>query len=402
MQATLLAQSSRLLRDVAQGLGRRAGRTALTGLTTAVGVGALVAILGISQSAGSAIDSSLEGVESTEIRITAAGQSESGAAAPIDWTEGSALATLNGVRAVGGYAEIASEQVWTVLPQNSAERRRLSATALALSAGALAAADVEVLEGRLFDAGHDRGDDAIAIVGVNLAHQLELSRVDRLPVVFFGDHPLQVIGIVRPSDALPELSNAVILSSGFASKHGGLENWSAILVRTAPGWLEVVAAQAPFALRPAQPGSLSVELQPVERELSRRISEQLRGLLVAVGLLSVGAGVLSVANVTLLSVLERTAEIGLRRALGASRAQIALLFVAEAAAIGLAAGLLGTFFGTIAVVAVTETQGWAPEISAWALVGPAPLAGAAGVIAGLYPAGKAALVEPIDALRTGA
>ncbi len=108
-------------------------------------------------------------------------------------------------------------------------------------------------------------------------------------------------------------------------------------------------------------------------------------------------GAIGIANVTLVSVLERVGEIGLRRAVGATRRHIAAQFLAESAAMG----LIGASIGVLIIVAVSATRQWTPVLDPWVPLA-APLVGAAtGLIAGLYPSWRSVSLESIDALRTG-
>jgi putative ABC transport system permease protein len=110
-------------------------------------------------------------------------------------------------------------------------------------------------------------------------------------------------------------------------------------------------------------------------------------------------GAAGIANITLVAMLERIKEIGLRRTFGARRAHIIAQFLAEATALGLFGGITGAALGAWAVVAVAAIQHWTPVISPLTLL-PAPLAGAVtGLLAGLYPAWRASRIEPVEALR---
>jgi len=110
-------------------------------------------------------------------------------------------------------------------------------------------------------------------------------------------------------------------------------------------------------------------------------------------------GALGIANVTLVTVLERTAEIGLRRALGAGRRHIAAQFLIESMIVGALGGIVGAAGGILGVVAISVARDWTPVLDGRAAAA-APLAGAlVGLLAGLYPAGRAAAMQPVDALR---
>ena len=132
-----------------------------------------------------------------------------------------------------------------------------------------------------------------------------------------------------------------------------------------------------------------------------RVQSDLNVLFLMLSGVSLLVGAIGIANVTLVSVIERTGEIGLRRALGATRRHIALQFLLESAAMGMLGGVLGASFGTLMVVAVSAYQTWTPVLdSVVPLVAPL-IGGVTGLSSGAYPAFRAARMEPVEALRAG-
>lgn len=136
--------------------------------------------------------------------------------------------------------------------------------------------------------------------------------------------------------------------------------------------------------------------------MRQSVQADINAIFLALGAVALLVGGLGIANVTLLSVRERTGEIGLRRALGASKADIGNQFLVESVVIGLLGGLIGSAVGVAAVVLVSLAQKWTPILDTTVVVGAALLGGMIGLAAGTYPALKAAGVEPITALRGGA
>lgn len=172
-----------------------------------------------------------------------------------------------------------------------------------------------------------------------------------------------------------------------------------MLIQTDLGAAELVARQAAIALRPDAPTSLAVTPPPPASAVASVVDQALALLFLALAAVVVTIGAIGIANTTFVSVIERTPEIGLRRALGARPRDIAWQFLAESSALGFIGGLVGSALGTLAVVMTALSHSWTAIMEpAFTVAGPL-MGGLVGLLAGVYPALNASRVQPVVALK---
>jgi putative ABC transport system permease protein len=197
----------------------------------------------------------------------------------------------------------------------------------------------------------------------------------------------------------PEMLGSVIIPEGTARNDFGLAGPGAVVIETRIGAASLIARQSPLALRPDNPKLLRVEFPPEPQRVRDTVQSDLNTTFLLLGGLSLIVGAIGIANITLVSVIERISEIGLRRAIGATRGHIALQFLLESTAMGLIGGILGASLGVLIVVAVSAYQGWTPVLDPEAPFLAPLVGGGIGLISGTYPAMRAARLEPIEAFR---
>lgn len=396
-----------LVNEAAVALTARPARTLLTALGTVLGVAALVATLGLAKTAGSQIVSRFDELEATEVVVrppqNQSSNPEARQANGIPWDAGDRLERLNGVVAAGTKTDVAVGQalarsVPIIDPLGQTE---FQIPVISVSPGLFQAARAELLTGRVFDEGHNQRGDNVAVLGPGAAQRLNVTRVDNSPAIFLGENTIAVIGILDDVAREPELLNAIIVPDGYARERFALPDPGEVLIEVEVGAAELIGSQAAIALSPNDPDLVRVSLPASPRQVRSAVEDDVNALFLVLGAVSLLVGAIGIANVTLVSVLERTGEIGLRRALGATRRHIATQFIFESAVLGAFAGLLGTSLGILTVVAVSASRSWTPVLDAW-LPFVAPFLGALiGLVAGTYPAWKASATEPIAALRNG-
>ncbi|RYV53050.1 ABC transporter permease [Pengzhenrongella frigida] len=396
-----------LIAEAAYGVGARPGRLVLTIIGTVLGVGSLVVTVGLAQTAAGQIAHQFDAVAATQVVVepaTARTQGGSRAIGSIPWDVADRLERIAGVEAAGGIAavDVAGAEI-TAVPVNDPSAAPLAAPkVLATTPGLLDAVRGTIVTGRYFDSGHDERADRVVVLGARAATRLGVNRVDRQPSIFIGERPYTVIGIIDGVARRTDLLDAVILPVGTARVDFALAGLDQAQATIAVGAGPVVADQAPLALDPNSPENIEVQVPPDASAVRTSVQADINAIFLALGAVALLVGGLGIANVTLLSVRERTGEIGLRRALGASKADIGRQFLVESVVIGLLGGLIGSATGVAAVILVSLAQGWTPILDTVVVLGAALLGGVIGLGAGTYPALKAAGVEPITALRGGA
>jgi putative ABC transport system permease protein len=377
-------------------------RTVLTSTGTVLAVGTAIATIGLSDSAAGAVSGTFDALRATIVTFS----NNNRFLRPPDLTDKAEkpLDRLNGVVSAGLIWNLGRPgqlyQIGRTVPQPG--QPQIGLPVIAASAGGLATAGARAYTGRLYDAGMDHRGDHVALLGATAARQLGITGVGVSPVIFIGSVPFTVIGIVDRAPLDPGILLGVIVPPGAATAVAGTfgaDGFRQIMVRTTPGAAQLIGRQGRFAIDPLHPSAISASVPTDPSRLRQSVNASLTSLLLAIALIALGVGVIAIANTTLLSVIQRRAEIGLRRSVGAAPRHIAVMVVFEAVLTGAIGGVMGTSAGVLVISAVCASHGWAPVLDLRLLVA-APVAGAAaGLLAGLYPAWRASRVSPISALQ---
>jgi cell division protein FtsX len=384
------------------GLFTRPGRTSLTVLGTVIGLAALVATLGLTRTANNRIATHFDEVAATEIHITTRPAPQDAPPNRIPWDAPARLERLNGVVAAGNLSNVdVGDALVSTSPVNDPQRRTdLKLAVQAASLELFRAVRAELGTGRIPDAGHSRRGERVAVLGRHAANRLGIHGLEHLPAISIGDEIFLVTGILDRVARQHDLLAAVIIPEGTARRLYRLASPESVVVETDLGATRLIAKQTPLALAPHNPEGLKVTFAPEEKRVREAVERDLTLLFLTLGAVSLIVGAIGIANVTLVSVMERTGEIGLRRALGATRRHIALQFLLESSAMGVVGGVLGASLGTLVVVAVSAYQSWTPVLDPLAPLAAPLVGGLTGLLAGSYPSIRAARMEPVEALRS--
>jgi putative ABC transport system permease protein len=399
-----------LVEDVLIELASRRTRAILMVVAVALSTGALQASAGISNQATSQIDADIAASTIDLVSVSVVPPSEQG-----------------GEDVVLG----AKESTEHILPDNTEDR--LAGIDLVVEGGrrldVSEAKSVEVARVRGGQSGGPGGIDDLPDVVAVTSGYLRAARIDapphlsffldrRDPVVLLGRSAARMLGIApsayptgvqvwiegRAFDVVGfvesgELDGAVVLPYWLGVEMVGDDTFSSVLVRTRPGAGPQVARAVVVALRPDVPERLAASQVVSVDQLRRGVSTQMGNLAAWTGAVLLALTTLLIANSMVVAVIARTAEIGLRRALGFSRRYVAGVFLVEGALIGVLGGLAGAALSSVAVVAAAAFNGWTAELSPF-LVCVGPLFGVlVGLMASLYPSLRAAAVSPALAVR---
>jgi putative ABC transport system permease protein len=394
-----LAPSRLLPRDVISvgsvGLRTRRLRAALSAVGIAIGIASMVAVLGISASSKADLVATLDRL-GTNLLTVKPGQTIFGESATLPVTAAPRLTRIAGVESVASITD-AEESVRRTDYVPPGETNAI--TVLAADTSLLESVAGTVAEGSFLTPA--TGRYPTVVLGAIAARRLGIVGVASGTQLYVGGRWFTLVGKLSPVALAPELDRAAIVGYRVAKTlFGTKRSASTIYVRADPDRIGDIRSLLGPTANPEHPEETQVS-RPSDVLAARAAAKSsFTALFLGLGAVALLVGGVGIANVMFVSVLERRSEIGLRRALGATRRHIWVQFLTESLLLAGIGGIVGAAMGAAISVAYSLNRGWASNVPAPALAGGVAAALLIGAGAGLYPAVRAARLAPTDALRT--
>jgi putative ABC transport system permease protein len=368
-----------LARVASVGLRTRRLRACLSALGIAIGVAAIVAVLGLSSSSQAGLLSQIDRLGTNLLTVTN-GQGLTGKTSELPLTAAAMIARIDPVTSVAETAKVTANVFRTPLIPT------IDTNALSVQAASLdlpATLGVKVVQGSYLNAA--TATEPVAVLGAAAAQRLGI----------------YLVGILGPAVLTPEIEGSVLVGFPAAKRYLASDGHpNTVYVRADNEQVAAVQSVLAQSTNPEAPNEVDVS-QPSDTLVARADAKSaLNGLFLGLGAVALLVGAVGVANIMVISVLERRSEIGLRRALGATKGQIRTQFLSEAILLALGGGAVGVGLGALATAVYATTKGWAIVIPASAWAGGFAAAMLIGALAGLLPAIRAARLAPAEALRT--
>jgi putative ABC transport system permease protein len=383
-----------LARVASDGLRTRRLRAALSALGIAIGVAAIVAVLGLSSSSSAGLLAEIDRLGTNLLTVTN-GQTLFGQTAELP------LAAPGMIARIGPVQQVQETGATSANVYRSPLIPPINTNALSVQAASLGlptTVGTTIAQGRYLNAA--TATLPVAVLGAAAAQRMGIDRIYPGERIWLGGMWFYLAGILRPAVLAPEIDDSVLVGFTAARRYLGFDGHpTTVYVRSDTSQTAAVQSVLAPTANPEAPNEVEVS-QPSAALTARAEAEgALNSLFLGLGAISLIVGAVGVANIMLISVLERRSEIGLRRSLGATKGQIRTQFLAEAILLSLLGGAAGVTAGAISTGVYASTRHWTAVVPASAWAGGLAAAILIGAIAGLLPAIRAARMSPTEALR---
>ncbi|PZF57712.1 ABC transporter permease [Curtobacterium sp. MCSS17_008] len=381
-----------LLRLGLFGLRTRPTRVVLSALGIAIGIAAMIAVVGISSSSKAKLDQVLDALGTNVLTATKA--QGFGESPPLPETAVDSARRQDDVLAAAGVGKVDKGYVYRNPFVSPLETKGIGTMAAwgdvpAVLGGGTAS-------GRWLDTRPDAVDQVV--LGAEAAASLGIDRVQPDTRVWMGGQWVQVVGILDSLQLAPDLDTQVFVPRGLAERLGFTGEPSAVYTRVDPARVHQARDVLARAIRPDQPGLVGVTNPSDALAAKNATDDSFTGLLVGIGGVALLVGGIGVANTMVVTVLERRAEVGVRRALGARRRNIRDQFLVESLLLSLLGGIAGVVIGVGVTAAFAIANGAPVAVPLWAVAGGLGSTVVIGGVSGIYPAARAARIPPTSAL----
>ncbi|NYI40062.1 ABC transporter permease [Demequina lutea] len=379
----------------ASAMSSRRMRTLLSALGVTIGIASMVAVLGLSDSSRADLQTQIGKLGTNLLTIQAgSGFGAGDATLPDDVT--TAIARIGPIENVTGVVTLTDPVL-----RNS--EVNVDATggvqAVAADLNLLATLNSSVADGVWLNAA--TSDYPAVVLGATAAQRLGVTTAADGQQILIGGKRFTVVGILNPFPLAADLDRSAIIGTKAAVDYlGATLAPSTVYVTTVPAFVDNVQSVLAATANPEHPENVQVTRPSDALEAQKAANNAFTALFLGLGAVALLVGGVGIANVMIMGVVERRAEIGLRRALGATRGHIRDQFLIESLMLAGLGGVAGVALGALATFVYATSQGWQTVIPPIAIAGGLGGALVIGAVAGLYPAMRAAALAPTEALRS--
>ena len=385
-----------VIRVGAVGLRTRPLRAFLSSLGIAIGIAAMVSVVGISSSSQAELDRTLNAL-GTNLLTVSPGQTFVGDEATLPDEAEAMVARIGPIESVSAVGEVAEANVYRTDKIPEAETSGVSV--LAARSSLKSAIGGAIRSGTWLNAATSRYP--ATVLGAKTADRLGISHAGPDTRILVGGEWFTVVGILEAAPLAPELDTAALVGWPVAESLLDFDGHpTTVYTRSDPDQVDQVQSVLGATANPEQPNEVEVSRPSDALAAQKAAGEAFTGLLLGLGAVALVVGGVGVANTMVISVLERRAEIGLRRALGATRGQVRTQFLAESLLLSALGGVGGAVLGSLVTAGFATYQDWPTVIPAWVVAGGILATLGIGGLAGLYPAIRASRLSPTEALAT--